>query len=88
MFSLKQEMMLTKESIPKYNTVQRANDIISVIRLIFGASYDFPTGFIYLLAMLQTWLVSMLFGYYVLPAVGMAVPAFTSYLAHKRWSFR
>jgi len=61
----------------------------------------FSFVFVYLLAMLQTWLVSMLFGYYVLPAVGMkafvpeiahtigmAVPAFTSYLAHKHWSFR
>jgi putative flippase GtrA len=52
-------------------------------------------------AILQTWLVSMLLAYYLLPslgvtrfvpeiahAVGVIVPVFTSYIGHKRWSFR
>jgi putative flippase GtrA len=50
---------------------------------------------------LQTGAISLLLAYYVLPwagitrfvpeiahAVGVAVPAFTSYLGHKRWSFK
>lgn len=53
------------------------------------------------LAILQTWAISMGLFYYVLPslgveeftpeiahAVGVAVPVFTSYLGHKHWSFR
>lgn len=53
-----------------------------------------------IVAVAQTWLVSMCFAYYLLPklgvsqyvleiahAVGVAVPVFTSYLGHKRWSF-
>jgi len=52
-------------------------------------------------AVLQTWGISMLLAYYVLGwlgitrfvpeiahAVGVAVPVFTSYLGHKRWSFK
>lgn len=52
------------------------------------------------LAIAQTWLISMLLAYHVLPwlgvreyvseiahAVGVVVPVFTSYLGHKRWSF-
>ena len=52
-------------------------------------------------AVLQTWLISMLLAYYLLPAIGVrhyvqeiahaigiAIPVFTSYLGHKRWSFR
>lgn len=52
-------------------------------------------------AVFQTWAISMLLAYYVLPslgvtqyvhelshAVGVVVPVFTSYLGHKRWSFR
>jgi putative flippase GtrA len=52
-------------------------------------------------ALAQTWLVSMAFAYYLLPAigikshvgeiahaVGIAVPVVTSYIGHKRWSFR
>lgn len=52
-------------------------------------------------AVLQTWAVSMGLAYYFLPwlnvtsyvqeishAVGVAVPVFTSYIGHKRWSFR
>lgn len=52
-------------------------------------------------AVLQTWGISMLLAYYLLPAigvgthvdeiahaVGIAVPVFTSFLGHKRWSFR
>lgn len=54
-----------------------------------------------LMAVLQTWGISMALVYYVLPrlgitdhaaelahAVGVVVPVFTSYLGHKRWSFR
>lgn len=54
-----------------------------------------------LVAILQTFLVSMALAYYVLPslgvttfvpeiahAVGVVVPVFTSYIGHKRWSFR
>lgn len=53
------------------------------------------------LAVAQTWLVSMLLAYQLLPALGMrafvpeiahaagiVVPVFTSYLGHKYWSFR
>jgi putative flippase GtrA len=53
------------------------------------------------LAVIQTWLISMGLAYYVLPAagvgqhvheiahaVGIAIPVFTSYIGHKRWSFR
>ncbi|MBE1159187.1 GtrA family protein [Dyella acidiphila] len=49
----------------------------------------------------QTWLISMGLFYYVLPAlgvvsyskdiahaIGVATPVVTSYLGHKRWSFR
>ncbi len=54
-----------------------------------------------LVAVLQTWVISMGLAYYLLPslgvtlfvreiahAVGVAVPVFTSYIGHKRWSFR
>lgn len=54
-----------------------------------------------LVAILQTFLISMGLAYYVLPglgvtflvpeiahAVGVAAPVFTSYIGHKRWSFR
>ena len=54
-----------------------------------------------LVAVLQTWVISMALAYYLLPmlgvssfveeiahAVGVAVPVFTSYIGHKRWSFR
>jgi putative flippase GtrA len=53
-----------------------------------------------LLAVLQTWGISLLLANYALPklgvtrfvpeiahAVGVAFPVFTSYLGHKRWSF-
>jgi len=53
------------------------------------------------IAIIQTWLISMALAYYVLPyfnikmylseiahAIGVAVPVFTSYLGHKRWSFK
>jgi putative flippase GtrA len=53
------------------------------------------------IAVAQTWAVSMGMAYYVLPeygitrfapeiahAVGIFVPVFTSYLGHKHWSFR
>lgn len=54
-----------------------------------------------LVAVAQTWLISMGLAYYLLPAmgvtawvkeiahaVGVVVPVFTSYLGHKRWSFQ
>ncbi|TRO82714.1 GtrA family protein [Desulfuromonas acetexigens] len=54
-----------------------------------------------LFAVLQTWLISMGMAYYALPslgvtayvreiahACGVVVPVFTSYIGHKRWSFR
>ena len=54
-----------------------------------------------LVAVLQTWAISMGLAYYGLPAlgvthwvteiahaVGVAIPVFTSYLGHKHWSFR
>ena len=53
------------------------------------------------LAIAQTWLISMALAYHLLPylgvqrfafeiahAVGIVVPAFTSYIGHKRFSFR
>jgi putative flippase GtrA len=52
-------------------------------------------------AVLQTWGISMLLAYYMLPAagvdryvneiahaIGVVVPVFTSFLGHKHWSFR
>lgn len=49
----------------------------------------------------QTWVISMILNFYILPAlgfekyvaeiasaVGIAFPIFTSYLGHKRWSFK
>jgi len=54
-----------------------------------------------LVAVLQTWLISMVLAYYVLPAAGvqtfvheiahatgLIVPVFTSYVGHKKFSFR
>lgn len=54
-----------------------------------------------LVAVLQTWGVSIVLTYYVLPALGwqwhprevahacgVALPVFTSYLGHKHWTFR
>lgn len=54
-----------------------------------------------LIAVLQTWVISMLLAYYLLPmmgvtrfvsevahAVGVAVPVFSSYLGHKHWTFK
>jgi putative flippase GtrA len=54
-----------------------------------------------LLAIVQTWAVSLLMAYNVLPAlgvtlfsleiahaVGIVIPVFTSFLGHKYWSFR
>lgn len=54
-----------------------------------------------LVAVLQTWAISMGLAYYLLPsmgvtlflreiahAVGVVVPVFTSYIGHKHWSFR
>ncbi|HDZ10215.1 GtrA family protein [Pseudohongiella sp.] len=54
-----------------------------------------------LLAIIQTWAVSLMMAYAVLPAlgvtqftleiahaVGIVVPVFTSFLGHKYWSFR
>ena len=57
--------------------------------------------FVNILAVAQTWLISMSLNFYILPAlgfekyvaeiasaVGIAFPVFTSYLGHKRWSFK
>ncbi|CAH0245203.1 putative flippase GtrA [Pseudomonas frederiksbergensis] len=54
-----------------------------------------------LVAVVQTWIISIGLASYILPAMGMesfkheiahavgvAVPVFTSYFGHKRWSFR
>lgn len=54
-----------------------------------------------IVAVLQTWAISMVLALYVLPAlgvtrfvseiahgIGVVVPVFTSYIGHKRWSFR
>lgn len=54
-----------------------------------------------LIAISQTWAISIGLAYYVLPslrvtvytpeiahAIGIIVPVFTSYIGHKRWSFR
>jgi putative flippase GtrA len=54
-----------------------------------------------ILAVFQTWIISMGLAFYVLPAlgvhtfideiahaIGVVVPVVTSYLGHKRWSFR
>jgi len=54
-----------------------------------------------LVAVAQTWAISMGLAYYLLPslgltlfvpeiahAAGVAAPVFTSYIGHKRWSFR
>jgi len=54
-----------------------------------------------LLAIAQTWGISMLLAYWVLPGmgvrqfvpeiahgIGVLVPVFTSYLGHKHWTFR
>lgn len=58
-------------------------------------------GLVNLAAVAQTWLVSMALAHYVLPAmgiaslereiahaIGVAVPVFTSYIGHKKWSFK
>lgn len=52
-------------------------------------------------AVAQTWAISMVLAYYFFPwlgvtslvqeishAIGVALPVFTSYIGHKRWSFR
>ena len=52
-------------------------------------------------AILQTWAISMALAYYLLPTLGITVfvreiahatgvifPVFTSYIGHKRWSFK
>lgn len=54
-----------------------------------------------IVAAAQTWLISMGLNYYILPAfgvqkfvaeissgIGIIFPVFTSYLGHKRWSFK
>jgi putative flippase GtrA len=54
-----------------------------------------------LVAVAQTWAISIALAFYILPslavtrfvpeiahAIGVAFPVFTSYLGHKRWSFR
>jgi putative flippase GtrA len=54
-----------------------------------------------LVAIAQTWGISMVFAHYLLPflgvtiyvheiahATGVVIPVFTSYIGHKRWSFK
>jgi putative flippase GtrA len=54
-----------------------------------------------LVAVVQTWTVSVGLAYYIFPrigvdwhardiahAIGVAVPVFTSYIGHKKWSFK
>ncbi|MET3136846.1 putative flippase GtrA [Undibacterium sp. GrIS 1.2] len=54
-----------------------------------------------LVAIMQTWFISIFLAYHFLPwvgvasytkeiahAVGVIIPVFTSYIGHKRWSFR
>ena len=54
-----------------------------------------------IVAVAQTWAISMVLAYYFFPwlgvtslvqeishAIGVALPVFTSYIGHKRWSFR
>ncbi len=54
-----------------------------------------------LIGMLQTWIISLLLAYHVLPAlgiksfsleiahaIGLVFPTFTTYLGHKFWTFR
>jgi len=54
-----------------------------------------------IVAIIQTWLISMAMAYYILPslnivnfkfeiahAAGVVFPVFTSYLGHKYWSFK
>ena len=58
-------------------------------------------AFVNVIAAAQTWAISMALNFYILPALGferhvagiaiaieIAFPVFTSYLGHKRWSFR
>jgi putative flippase GtrA len=53
------------------------------------------------IAIAQTWVISMALAYYLLPwlgitayvkeiahAIGVVVPVFSSYVGHKRWSFK
>jgi putative flippase GtrA len=67
-------------------SVQRSAIIFSLVNVV---------------AIAQTWLISMGLNYYLLPmmgvtnyvpeissAVGIAFPVFTSYLGHKHWSFK
>ena len=57
--------------------------------------------FVNVLAIAQTWLISMGLNFYILPAlgfekyvpeissaIGIVFPVFTSYLGHKYWSFK
>jgi putative flippase GtrA len=54
-----------------------------------------------MIAIIQTWLISIVFSCYLLPrldivmhtkeishAIGIAIPVFTSYIGHKKWSFK
>lgn len=58
-------------------------------------------GLVNVFAVMQTWLISMALAYYILPwceveyykneiahGAGVIIPAFTSYIGHKYWSFR
>ncbi len=71
---------------PSQHSLQRSAAIFAVVNVF---------------AIAQTWLISMGLAYYLLPAlglrhyvfetahaVGIVVPVFSSYLGHKKWSFR
>ena len=85
--------MVTAFFLAKWLVFKQSQDSLSKSALIFSA--------VNVLAILQTWLISMGLALYVLPhlsvtefadeishAAGVMVPVFTSYLGHKHFSFR
>jgi putative flippase GtrA len=85
--------MITAFILAKLLVFKNSGQSIGRSALIFSA--------VNILAVLQTWLISMGFALYALPAmgfsafvpeishaVGVLVPVFTSYLGHKNFTFR
>ncbi len=85
--------MVTAFFLAKWLVFKQSQDSLSKSALIFSA--------VNVLAILQTWLISMGLALYVLPhlsvtefadeishAAGVMVPVFTSYWGHKHFSFR
>ena len=85
--------MVTAFILAKLFVFKQTHQSLGASALIFSL--------INVLAIAQTWAISMGLAYYVLPwmnvtrfpheiahAVGIAVPVFTSYIGHKYWSFR